>query len=407
MTITGARVNCLRAFSIAMTVLFAATIAGAQQANVAGVALTPQMGWNSWNHFHCGVSDEVVRAQARAMATNGMKAAGYRYINVDDCWQAGRDAQGNIQPNSKFPNMKALADYVHGLGLKFGIYSSPGPKTCGGYTGSYEHELQDARTYAAWGVDYLKYDWCSAADVYQPSQMQAVYRKMGDALRSTGRPILFSLCQYGLEQVWRWGASVGGNSWRTTDDINTSYTSMAEIGFGQNGLQRFAGPGHWNDPDMLEIGNTMSFPGRRGHHFTMGLNDEEGRTQMSLWCMLAAPLLAGNDLTAMSPETLAILTNRDVIAVDQDPKGIEAHRISQEGPLEVWVKQLSGGSQAVGLFNRGEGPGRMSVRFEDLGISGPVKVRDLWAHKNLGTLQGSYSAEVPRHGVVMIKVTPQ
>ncbi|MGH9445832.1 MAG: glycoside hydrolase family 27 protein, partial [Terriglobia bacterium] len=221
---TGARVSWFRAFSITMVTLFAAGIAGAQQP---GVALTPAMGWNSWNHFHCSVSEDVVRAQARAMATNGMKAAGYRYVNVDDCWQGTRDAQGNIHPNAKFPSMKALADYVHSLGLKFGIYSSPGPKTCGGYMGSYGHELQDARTYASWGVDYLKYDWCSASRVYKPSQMRGVYRKMYNDLRSTGRPIFFSLCQYGLQAVWRWGASVGGNSWRTTGDINPSYTRMA------------------------------------------------------------------------------------------------------------------------------------------------------------------------------------
>ncbi len=401
---TGARVSWFRAFSITMVTLFAAGIAGAQQP---GVALTPAMGWNSWNHFHCSVSEDVVRAQARAMATNGMKAAGYRYVNVDDCWQGTRDAQGNIHPNAKFPSMKALADYVHSLGLKFGIYSSPGPKTCGGYMGSYGHELQDARTYASWGVDYLKYDWCSASRVYKPSQMRGVYRKMYNDLRSTGRPIFFSLCQYGLQAVWRWGASVGGNSWRTTGDINPSYTRVAYIGFGQNWLESFAGPGHWNDPDMLEIGNTISFPGRNGHRHTMGLNLDEDRTQMSLWCILAAPLLAGNDLTAMSPQTLATLTNRDVIAVDQDPKGIEGHRVTQQGPLEVWAKQLSDGSQAVGLFNRGGGPERMTARFAQLGISGPAKVRDLWAHKNMGTFNGSYSAEVPSHGVVMIKVTPQ
>jgi alpha-galactosidase len=379
-------------------------MANAQQSRL---ALTPPMGWNSWNHFHCSVTDEVVRAQARAMATNGMKAAGYRYVNVDDCWQAGRDAKGNIQPNSKFPDMKALGDYIHSLGLKFGIYSSPGPKTCGGYTGSYQHELQDARTYASWGVDYLKYDWCSAAHVYEPSQMQAVYRKMYDALRSTGRPIVFSLCQYGLQAVWRWGASVGGNSWRTTDDIDASYTRMAFIGFGQNGLGKFAGPGHWNDPDMLEIGNTMSFTGRGGRQRTVGLNPDEDRTQMSLWCILAAPLLAGNDLRNMSPEVLAILTNREVIAVNQDPKGIEGHRVVQQGPFQVWMKPLSDGSKAVGLFNLGEGPEKMTVNFSEIGISGVAKVRDLWAHKNVATSVTSYSATVPRHGVVMIKVTPR
>jgi alpha-galactosidase len=341
------------------------------------------------------------------MVSNGMKAAGYRYVNLDDCWQGSRDAQGNIQPNSRFPDIKGLADYIHSLGLKFGVYSSPGPKTCAGYAGSYQHELQDAKTYASWGVDYLKYDWCSASTVYQPSQMQAVYRKMGEDLRSTGRPIVFSLCQYGLEAVWRWGASVGGNLWRTTGDINPSYTRMAYIGFGQNGLQPFAGPGHWNDPDMLEIGNTISFPGRNGRRRMLGLNLDEDRTQMSLWSILAAPLLAGNDLTHMDPEVLSILTNKDVIAVDQDPKGIQGHRVTQQGPLQVWAKPLSDGSVAVGLFNSGGGPERMAVNFREIGVTRPATVRDLWSHSQVGSSATSYSALVPPHGVAMIRVSPR
>ncbi|HEX5482500.1 MAG TPA: glycoside hydrolase family 27 protein [Terriglobia bacterium] len=381
------KIGCL----LAILALLPAAIARGQGS---GLALTPPMGWNSWNHFHCGVTEEIVRAQAKAMATNGMKDAGYTYVNIDDCWQGQRDAQGNIQPNSKFPDMKGLGDYVHSLGLKFGIYSSPGPQTCGKHTGSYQHELQDAKSYAAWGVDYLKYDWCSASRVYKPSQMQAVYRKMYDALKSTGRPIVYSLCQYGLQQVWRWGPSVGGNLWRTTGDIDPTYTRMAFIGFEQNGLQKFAGPGHWNDPDMLEIGN-----GR--------LNLNEQRTQMSLWCMLAAPLLSGNDLTNMSKETLAILTNREVIAVDQDPKGIQGQRVSQEGPLEVWEKEISDGSKIIGLFNRSTGEAMMKVNFADVQLAGPMKVRDLWRHKDLGTFTGSFSAEVPSHGVVLLKAKTQ
>ncbi len=352
---------------------------------------TPPMGWNSWNHFGCKVSEAVVREEAHAMATNGMKAAGYEYVNVDDCWAGKRDANGVIHPNSRFPDMKALGDYIHSLGLKFGIYSSPGPKTCAGYTGSYEHEKQDAETYASWGVDYLKYDWCSARQVYKPSQMPAVYRKMHKALAATGRPIVFSLCQYGMDRVWRWGASVGGNLWRTTDDIQDNYTRMAFIGFGQEGLARYAGPGHWNDPDMLEVGN--------GH---MNVNEEE--THMSLWCILAAPLITGNDLTAMSPETLAILTNPEVIAVDQDPAGIEGHRIREEGPLDVWVKPLADGSKAVGLFNKGESAMPVTVYLKEIGLDGPASIRDLWARKDLGTFKGSYTAQVPRHGVIMIRV---
>ena len=356
-----------------------------------GLASSPPMGWNSWNHFACKVSDAIIRAQANAMASNGMKAAGYEYVNIDDCWQGKRDARGVIHGNARFPNMKALADYVHSKGLKLGIYSSPGPETCAGYTGSYGHEEQDAKTYAAWGVDYLKYDWCSAGKVYKPSQMPAVYKKMHDALVSTGRPIVFSLCEYGMDRVWRWGPSVGANLWRTTGDISDDYTRMAFIGFGQNGLQKYAGPGHWNDPDMLEVGN--------GH-----MSDEEYRTHMSLWCILAAPLIAGNDLTTMSPETLAILTNPEVIAVDQDPGGIQGHRVSEEGPLEVWVKPLADGSKAVGLFNCGESTMPVTVHFKAIGAGPSVSIRDLWAKKDLGTFNGKYTAEVPRHGVVLLKI---
>lgn len=355
------------------------------------LAATPPMGWNSWNHFGCKVSEAIVRREAHAMATNGMKAAGYEYVNVDDCWAGKRDAKGVIHPNSRFSNMKALGDYIHSLGLKFGIYSSPGPKTCAGYAGSYGHIKQDAETYASWGVDYLKYDWCSARQVYKPSQMPAVYKQMHEALVATGRPIVFSLCQYGMDRVWQWGASVGGNLWRTTNDVQDNYTRMAFIGFGQEGLARYAGPGHWNDPDMLEIGN-----GR------MNVNEEE--TQMSLWCILSAPLIAGNDLTTMSPETLAILTNPEVIAVDQDPAGVEGHRVSEEGPLEVWVKALADGSKAVGLFNKGMSTMPVIVYFREIGFDGPVSVRDLWARKDLGTLKGSYTAQVPRHGVVMLRI---
>src|SRR3989440_3246165 len=293
-----------------------------------GLAKTPPMGWNSWNKFAGRVDDTAVRSMADAMATNGMKDAGYQYINIDDTWEAIRDPQGNITTNKKFPDMKTLADYVHSKGLKIGIYSSPGPKTCAGYEGSYQHEQQDANTWAAWGIDYLKYDWCSAEKVYKPSEMQAVYKKMGDALKATGRPIVFSLCQYGLQNVWEWGASVGGNLWRTTGDIEDTWKSMSTIGFDkQAGREKYAGPGHWNDPDMLEIGNG-------------GMSAVEYRTHMSLWAMLAAPLLAGNDLRNMNDETRQILINKEVIAIDQDKLGRQGHNISKEGGAGIWTKAL-------------------------------------------------------------------
>ena len=354
-------------------------------------AATPPMGWNSWNHFEEKIDDKTVREIADAMVSSGMRDAGYIYVNIDDTWEAGRDAQGNIQANKKFPDMKALADYVHSKGLKIGIYSSPGPKTCADYEGSYKHEEQDARTYAAWGIDYLKYDWCSADKVYPRSAMPKVYKQMSDALKATGRPIVFSLCQYGLDKVWEWGAASGGNLWRTTDDISDKWSSMESIGFKQNGLEKYAGPGHWNDPDMLEVGNG-------------GMSATEYRTHMSLWCLLAAPLLAGNDLRSMPAETLAILTNREVIAIHQDPLGKQGYRVAQQGANEVWAKPLAGGEWAVGLFNRGPEAAKVTVHWKDIGLSGKHHVRDLWAHQDRGNPKDEFWYEVPSHGVVLLRV---
>ncbi|MEO8336485.1 MAG: glycoside hydrolase family 27 protein, partial [bacterium] len=290
-----------------------------------GLARTPPMGWNSWNKFAGRVDDAAVRGMADAMASNGMREAGYQYINIDDTWEGNRDAQGNITTNSKFPDMKALADYVHSKGLKLGIYSSPGPNTCAGYEGSHGHEMQDAKAYAAWGIDYLKYDWCGARNLYTDDEMPAIYQIMGDALLATGRPIVYSLCQYGRVDVWKWGADVGGNLWRTTGDIRDAWESMTRIGFSQNDLAPYAKPGHWNDPDMLEIGNGA-------------MTDDEYRTHMSLWAILAAPLLAGNDLRSMTPAIHSILTNRAVIAIDQDPLGKQGSRVwaTAAGDQEIW-----------------------------------------------------------------------
>lgn len=356
-----------------------------------GLARTPPMGWNSWNKFAGRVDDATVRSIADAMASNGMKEAGYQYINIDDTWEAGRDAQGNIQTNKKFPDMKALADYVHSKGLKLGIYSTPGPNTCAGYEGSYGHEAQDARTYAAWGIDYLKYDWCGARTIYTDEEMPAVYQKMGDALLSSGRPIVYSLCQYGRLDVWKWGADVGGNLWRTTGDIRDSWDSMSRIGFGQNELAAWAQPGHWNDPDMLEIGNGA-------------MSETEYKTHMSLWAMLAAPLLAGNDLRSMSPAILAILTNREVIAVDQDRDGKQGKQVWKSGDQEIWLRPLSSGAHAVALFNRGAEATKVAVRWADLGMSQKDRVRDLWAHKDIETSGPEYSIVVPGHGVVLLTI---
>jgi alpha-galactosidase len=358
-----------------------------------GLARTPPMGWNSWNKFAERVDDAAVRAMADAMVSNGMKAAGYEYVNVDDTWQDSRDAQGNITANRKFPDMKALADYVHSKGLKIGIYSSPGPNTCAGYEGSYGHEEQDAKTYAAWGMDYLKYDWCGARTIYGDEDMQAVYQKMGDALLKSGRPILYSLCQYGRDDVWKWGAKVGGNAWRTMGDIRDSWDSMTKIGFAQDELAPFARPGHWNDPDMLEIGNG-------------GMTEAEYRVHMTLWVILAAPLLAGNDLREMSPGVAAILLNKEAIAVHQDQDGKQGRRISKSGEQEVWARPLSGGELAVALFNRAAEPAEISVRWSDLGLTGmPSRARDLWAHSEVIARSPQYAATVPSHGVVLLRLS--
>ena len=382
----------------ALAVALGACSASAAPAPRPSLAATPPMGWNSWNHFGAKIDDATVRAQADAMVSSGMRDAGYRYINIDDTWQGTRDARGVIHPNARFPDMKALADYVHAKGLKLGIYSSPGPKTCAGYEGSYGHEAQDARTYAAWGIDYLKYDLCSLSqpmiasgslDKAQAIEL-AAYRKMRDALKATGRPIVYSLCQYGFYQVWRWGGSVGGNLWRTTGDITDTFPRMIQIGLSQAGLSKYARPGQWNDPDMLEVGNG-------------GMSGLEYRTHMSLWALLAAPLLAGNDLTKMTPETLSILTNREVIAIDQDPAGRQGDRVTAEGPLEVWAKPLAGGAKAVGMFNLSDQPAWVSADFAKVGFKGPVKTRDVWAGKDLGKLK-TYRVQIPAHGVVLLRL---
>jgi alpha-galactosidase len=378
------------------------TFASSAFAQKPALAATPPMGWNSWNHFAGKVDDADVRAAADYMVSSGMKAAGYTYINIDDTWEGERDAQGFIHPNSKFPDMKALADYVHSKGLKLGIYSSPGPRTCAGYAGSYGHVQQDAETYAEWGIDYLKYDLCSFNGIMEkeaPSDLNkrdqlmiAAYRQMHEALVATGRPIVFSLCQYGGDHVWTWGASVGGNLWRTTGDIRDTYKSMAEIGFDQLGLARFAGPGHWNDPDMLEIGNG-------------GLSYNEEKTHMSLWAILAAPLIAGNDLSHMSQQTLSILTNREVIAVDQDPLGQQGDRAFAAGMTEIWTRPLVHHALAAGLFNRDTVAHWVTLDLHAIGYPLDAKLRDLWAHQDVTPTHGSYTVTVPPHGVVMLKVS--
>ncbi len=363
-----------------------------------GLARTPPMGWNSWNKFAGRVDDAAVRGMADAMVSSGMRDAGYTYINIDDTWELGRDANGNITTNKKFPDMKALADYVHSKGLKIGIYSSPGPKTCAGYEGSYGHVVQDAKTYAAWGIDYLKYDLCSDLEIYKDDAptLQAIYQEMGEALEATHRPIVYSLCEYGRAEPWTgWGEKTSGNLWRTTGDISDRWESMDQIGFSQLKIASYAKPGHWNDPDMLEIGNG-------------GMTADEYRTHMSLWSLLAAPLIAGNDLRSMTDETKSILMNRDVIAIDQDRDYKPVVSVSSNNGLEVLMRPLSDGSVVVGLFNRTGAPAAMSFPRASLPASfagRKLELRDLWKHEPVTMTGDSFSATVAKHGVVLVKFT--
>jgi alpha-galactosidase len=365
-----------------------------------GLARTPPMGWNSWNKFGCNVTEQLIKEVTDAIAGTGMRDAGYQYVVIDDCWQVGRDAGGNILPDpQRFPSgMKALADYVHSKGLKFGLYSDAGTQTCAKRPGSRGYEFQDARQYAAWGVDYLKYDWCATTTQNQ----QASYSIMRDALAKAGRPIVFSLCEWGTSKPWLWARDVG-NLWRTTSDIQDCWDCKRDWGgMGvvhivdlQDGLESYAGPGHWNDPDMLEVGNG-------------GMTPTEYRAHFSMWCVLAAPLIAGNDVRHMPPEIADILLNREVIAVDQDALGLQGRRVRRDGDADVWAKQLADGGRAVALLNRGAAAREISVRWSEIGYPDglPAAVRDLWEKKDLGRRAGSFSANVPSHGVVLVKIKP-
>jgi len=380
-----------------------------------GVALTPPMGWNSWNFFGGKVTDQDIRNAADQLVATGMKDAGYVYVNIDDTWEGDRDANGVLHTNSKFPDMKALADYVHSKGLKLGIYSSPGAQTCAHFAASLDHETQDAQLYASWGVDYLKYDLCSFRTVMatqapddkaaQMRLMIAAYDKMNKALKATGRPIVYSFCQYGWDAVWEWAPSVGGNLWRTTGDINASWQSIYSILNEQAGLAKYAGPGHWNDPDMLEVGNGRIVGNGASAH-VVPLSLAEDRTHFSMWAMLAAPLLAGNDLPNMTPEVKAVLTNRDVIAIDQDPLGREATHVYSDGEVDVWTRHLSGGAMAIAVLNAGfdrysTHPFHLSLT--KLGLHGPQKGTDLWTGKEIA-LTDNMPIELASHDILLVRI---
>jgi alpha-galactosidase len=395
----GKHLRTARALLVVIT-LFVAPVFGRALDN--GLAKTPPMGWNSWNKYACkGINEKVVRETADAMASNGMRDVGYQYVVIDDCWQTGRDPQGNIVADTeKFPSgIKALADYIHSKGMKFGIYTDAGTMTCAKRPGSIGHEYQDAKQYANWGVDYLKEDWCNTL----PGQSsESSYTLMRDALAASGRPILFSICEWGSTKPWLWAGPIG-NMWRATGDIQDCWSckkdwggnGVAQILDQMNGIESYAGPGHWNDPDMLEVGNG-------------GMTKEEYRTHFSMWAMFSAPLLAGNDIANMSADTREILMNKEVIAIDQDPLGQQGRRVKKTGDLEIWSKQLSDGGRAVALVNRSATTAKIAVAWSDIGYTDNLtaSVRDLWAAKDLQRQRGNYTAEVPSHGVVMVTVKP-
>lgn len=365
-----------------------------------GLALTPPMGWNSWNRFGCDIDEAKIEGVADALVASGMKDAGYRYVIIDDCWQIGRDAKGDIVADPvKFPHgIKALADYIHAKGLKFGIYSDTGIATCQGRPGSRGYEYQDARQYAAWGVDYLKYDWCNVAT----QEPKSSYMLMKDALQKSGRPIVFSICEWGTHQPWTWARSVGGNLWRTTGDIwdhwhgrghNGDWLGVLDILDAEADLYAYAGPGGWNDPDMLEVGNG-------------GMADAQYRAHFSLWAILAAPLIAGNDVRAMDAATHDILTNKEVIAIDQDALGVQGRRVAKADGAEVWMRPLADGGRGVVLLNRSDHVQNITASWTDLGYPSTLKlkVRDLWKHADLGARQGGYTVQVAPQSAVMIRV---
>ena len=399
------------------------------------ISLTPPMGWNSWNCFAGAVTDKHIRDAARVMAESSLVDHGWTYINIDDFWQVHpaskdptlqgpeRDKDGRILPNPRFPDMPSLTAYIHSLGLKAGLYSSPGPLTCGGCSGSFGHEMQDAATYAEWGFDYLKHDWCSYKPELEGERKKAVphvpaidaitddallkfmlpYAVMRQALDQQKRDIHYSLCQYGWGKVSEWGDQVGGNSWRTTGDIVDTWSSMSGIGFGQAGLEKFAKPGNWNDPDMLVVGQVGWGPALHPTRLT----PNEQYTHISLWCLLASPLLIGCDLTKLDDFTINLLTNDEVLEVNQDPLGAQAAPVVKDGSTEVWSKRMADGSWAVGLFNRGPSAAPVTLDPVLIGINGKARVRDLWRQKDLPATTGKTTLQIPRHGCMLLRIWKQ
>ncbi len=389
------------------------------------LALTPPMGWNHWYTYYNRISDELFRKAADSMISSGMADFGYQYVNIDDCWSVrpgskdpilGAPPRGPnqpIRPNKRFPDMRALCNYIHSKGLKAGIYTSPGPLTCAGYEGSYQHEKIDAQTFAHWGFDFLKYDWCSYGRVVQGRTIEdwkRPYKKMGDILKRLDRDIVFNLCQYGRGKVWTWGAEVGGNCWRTTGDLGLQqanrFPGFYRVGLRNAQLWEFAGPGHWNDPDYILIGIVGNARNPSAPPRSTPLTPNEQYSYMSMWCLMAAPLIYSGDITHLDRFTLNVLCNAEVIAVDQDELGKQARVVRQSEWELVLAKPLSDGSLAVGLFNLSEMARTVKATWEELNLSGKQTVRDLWRQKDLGSVQGQVGAEIPRHGVFLVKLSP-
>lgn len=372
------------------------------------LALTPPMGWNSWNCWGLSVSDEKLKASAKALIDKGLIDHGWSYMNIDDGWEAAvRNQSGEITANKKFPDMKKLGDWLHNNGLKFGIYSSPGDQTCGGYLGSYRHEEQDAATYANWGIDYLKYDWCSYETVYTKEKdttlaaFKKPYALMSAALQKQQRDIVYSLCQYGMQEVWKWGAEVNGNCWRTTGDIVDTWESLSGIGFNQTRQYPYARPGRWNDPDMMIVGQV----GWGENLHPTRLTPDEQYTHVSLWSMLSAPLLIGCDISKLDDFTLNLLSNDEVIAVNQDPLGRQAQQLLKTDGYQIWIKDLEDGCKALAMFNLGDSYNVVRFYWNNLGLpENSYHVRDLWRQKDLGNFASMFATKVAPHGVTLIKI---
>lgn len=369
------------------------------------LSLTPPMGWNSWNCWGISVSDEKVRSSAQALIDKGLINHGWTYINIDDGWESPqRAADEAVVANQKFPDMKKLGDWLHSNGLKFGIYSSPGAKTCGGYLGSYKYELKDAETYASWGVDYLKYDWCSYSDIVKDEDTAVInfikpYKIMQQALAAQKRDIYYSLCQYGMKNVEQWGPSVNAQSWRTTGDIEDTWRSLKYIGFSQAPLHKYAMPGNWNDPDMMIVG--MVGWGENLH--PTRLTPYEQYTHISLWSLLNAPLLIGCDISKLDKFTLNLLTNDEVLAINQDALGRQAQQLIKNDSCQVWVKELADGSRAVGVFNMSDEYRNININWSDIGLKNVKQVRDVWRQQNSTEIKNNYTTAIPPHGVRLLR----